>query len=285
MENVTFENVQELLNSGKKPEEVFDYVSNFKEGFVMFRLNEKYNFIDKNGKILSPNQWFDSCGDFHEGFAVLRLNGERNFIDSKGNLYDENKNPININNEKPNTNNHKGTLIINLYGGPGTGKSTGAAYIFSRLKLAGVDAEYVSEFAKDKVWENNTSVFDCQFYITGKQAFRIKRCFGKVDVIITDSPIRLGEYYAKQCGSLNLSEACKEEADRYNDNSIDIFLERKKVYNPNGRNQTEEEAKKIDEEILNLLVKDKIKFFRFNATEEGYNEIVNFVLKEIKNNI
>ena len=45
----------------------------------------------------------------------------------------------------------KDTLIMNLYGGPGSGKSTGAAYIFSMLKMVGVDAEYVTEFAKDKV--------------------------------------------------------------------------------------------------------------------------------------
>ena len=79
----------------------------------------------------------------------------------------------------------KNTLIVNLYGGPGSGKSTGAAYIFSKLKMAGVDAEYVTEYAKDKVWEGNKEVFNCQFYITGKQVFRIHRCFGKVDVIVT----------------------------------------------------------------------------------------------------
>ena len=57
----------------------------------------------------------------------------------------------------------KDTLIVNLYGGPGSGKSTGAAYIFSMLKMVGVDAEYVTEFAKDKVWEGNQEVFKCQF--------------------------------------------------------------------------------------------------------------------------
>lgn len=45
------------------------------------------------------------------------------------------------------------TLYVNLYGGPGTGKSTGASYIFSKLKLAGVEAELVTEYAKDLVWE------------------------------------------------------------------------------------------------------------------------------------
>ena len=89
----------------------------------------------------------------------------------------------------------KQTKIINLFGGPGSGKSTGAAYIFAKLKLAGVDVEYVSEFAKDKVWENNKEVFKCQMYVSGKQMFKITRCYGKVDIIITDSPFVLGAIY------------------------------------------------------------------------------------------
>jgi adenylate kinase family enzyme len=51
-------------------------------------------------------------------------------------------------------------ILVNLYGAPGSGKSTGAAYIFSKLKMAGVDAELVTEFAKDKVWEESKAPFD-----------------------------------------------------------------------------------------------------------------------------
>lgn len=42
------------------------------------------------------------------------------------------------------------TLVVNLFGGPGSGKSTGAAYVFARLKMLGYNAELVTEFAKDK---------------------------------------------------------------------------------------------------------------------------------------
>ena len=77
-------------------------------------------------------------------------------------------------------------LVVNLFGAPGAGKSTGAAYIFSRLKLAGINAELVTEFAKDKVWEESKAVFQNQAYIFGKQYFRISRVQDKVDVVITD---------------------------------------------------------------------------------------------------
>lgn len=60
-------------------------------------------------------------------------------------------------------------IVVNLFGAPGAGKSTGAARIFSNLKMAGINAELVTEFAKDKVWEENKAVFNDQLYIFGKQ--------------------------------------------------------------------------------------------------------------------
>ena len=60
-------------------------------------------------------------------------------------------------------------IVVNLFGALGAGKSTGAARIFSNLKMAGINAELVTEFAKDKVWEENKAVFNDQLYIFGKQ--------------------------------------------------------------------------------------------------------------------
>ena len=45
-------------------------------------------------------------------------------------------------------------IVINLFGEPSAGKSTAAMDITARLKRKGINAEYVSEFAKDKVYEN-----------------------------------------------------------------------------------------------------------------------------------
>lgn len=44
-------------------------------------------------------------------------------------------------------------LVVNPFGIPGAGKSAGAAYVFSKLKMKGVNAELVTEYAKDMVWE------------------------------------------------------------------------------------------------------------------------------------
>lgn len=175
----------------------------------------------------------------------------------------------------------KDTLIVNLYGGPGTGKSSGAAYIFSKLKMTGVDAEYVTEFAKDKVWEGSQEAFKCQFYITGKQAFRVSRCFGKVDVIVTDSPIRLGKIYADLIGRKQLGLACLEEADQYRGDTMEFFLERVKPYNPNGRNQTEDESKKIDKSIMAMLEEQHVPFTVVRGDQAGYDQVFDLVMQEL----
>lgn len=168
-------------------------------------------------------------------------------------------------------------IVINLFGGPGCGKSTGAAYIFSKLKMMGVDAELVTEFAKDKVWESNEEVFKNQAYIFGKQSFKMSRCKDKVDVIVTDSPLLLSAIY-------NEEEILGEDFNKVVLNvfnsygNVNFFLIRKKVYNPNGRLQTEEEAKEVDEKIKRFLDEHDVFFRCEDGTMEGYDRIVDYVL-------
>lgn len=65
--------------------------------------------------------------------------------------------------------------VINLFAGPGSGKSTTCAGVFSKLKLAGVNCEMALEYAKDKVWEQSFHTLDNQIYIFGKQLHRLWR--------------------------------------------------------------------------------------------------------------
>lgn len=89
------------------------------------------------------------------------------------------------------------SLVVNLIGAPGSGKSTSAAYIFSKLKMLGYNAELITEFAKDKVYEKNFSAINNQVYVFAKQYYKMDRCKEQVDVIVTDSPIILSTIYNK----------------------------------------------------------------------------------------
>lgn len=167
----------------------------------------------------------------------------------------------------------KNTLVVNLFGAPGAGKSTAAAYIFSMLKMLNIDAELVTEFAKDKVWEENPAPFQNQAYMFGKQSFRVARCAGKVDVIITDSPLPLSIYYNNDPRlTENFNQTVMDVFNSYD--NVNYFLKRVKPYNPNGRNQTEEESDQISIQLLNILDRYEISFATYNGCKDDYDKIV-----------
>ena len=172
-------------------------------------------------------------------------------------------------------------ILVNLYGAPGSGKSTGAAYIFAKLKMAGIDAELVTEFAKDKVWEESKAPFDNQAYMFGKQYFRISRCADKVDVIVTDSPLPLSIFYnsTKILGK-EFNEMVMKVANSYE--KKDYLIHRCKPYNPNGRFQTEEESNELAEKLEKFLNFYKIDFKDVRGNVEDYDKIVEEILKALK---
>ncbi len=167
------------------------------------------------------------------------------------------------------------TFLCNLYAGPGTGKSTTMAGVFSELKWRGVNCEMAPEFAKEKVWEESTKILGNQIYVFGKQLHTLYRLQGKVDVIITDSPLLLSIIYGK-----NEGEPFKNLVlDVYNRfNNLNIFLRRHKKFNPSGRLQTEDEAKEIDERIQQLLMANNISFNELDSGKETVQKIVDSII-------
>lgn len=83
---ILFDEVPDLLAQGKKPEDIFENIGDFHDGFAEVELNNKYNFINTNGELVSPNQWFDNVSGFFNGFAGVRLNNKWNFINTNGEL-------------------------------------------------------------------------------------------------------------------------------------------------------------------------------------------------------
>lgn len=172
------------------------------------------------------------------------------------------------------------TLIVNLFGVAGAGKSTGSAYVFSQLKMRGINVELITEFAKDKVWENNDEVFKNQAYIFGKQSFKISRVKDKVDVIITDSPLPLSIFYNsdKVLGE-SFNTTVMNVFNSYD--NINYLILRNKPYNPIGRLQTKEESDALKQPLIDLLDNRDIQYKPVNGDIYGYGEIVNDVLQRL----
>lgn len=161
------------------------------------------------------------------------------------------------------------TKLINLYGGPGTGKSTSAAYLFAKLKMLGVNAELVQEYAKEWAWDGRPISPIDQFHITREQLARETRLYGKVDVLVTDSPILLGAFYCRKYGSDSAYVAMQELVSNARRSArdrgcelLDVWLTRSKPYNPAGRYQDEAGAKQVDAELLPFAVEFGCVMFR-----------------------
>jgi len=170
------------------------------------------------------------------------------------------------------------TLIVNLLGGPGSGKSTNSARIFSALKDLDYNVELVTEYAKDLTWGESYNVLRDQIYVFGKQQHRIWRLDGKVEIIITDSPLLLSTVYGETETSKEFKDLVISEYFRRP--TINIMLNRVKKYNPKGRNQTLDEAIDLDAKIKQRVEEvDKI-HLTVDGAETSKETIVNFILEE-----
>ena len=174
------------------------------------------------------------------------------------------------------------TIVINLFGEPSAGKSTAAMDITARLKRKGINAEYVSEFAKDKVYENNSEVFKHQEYIFGKQSFKMGRTRDNVQVIVTDSPLLFNIIYNDDDKILgeDFNKVVLKMFNSYENRNY--VLTRYHKYENEGRRQNEEESTKVRLNLLDLLNYLNVQYKWYTSSEEDCNAIADEIAKEIK---
>ena len=145
------------------------------------------------------------------------------------------------------------TTVINFYGGPCSGKSTAAAGLFYKMKLAGLSVELTDEFAKECVWEENIPMLKDQLWILAHQHRKILRLADKVDYVITDSPVLLSPIYRTKYGEPMYSDIIDTMAlECYNKyDNINFMLSRSREnYEEDGRAQDEVQSIQIDLDIL-----------------------------------
>lgn len=166
-------------------------------------------------------------------------------------------------------------IVINAFGGPGSGKSVSCMDICQQLKKLGYNAEYVQEYAKELVYAEDWETLDGspqhQFEVLQEQLARVDRLYGKVDFIVTDSPILLNGVYNKEL----TPEYDQMVTSLYNDfENFTYFVERDaSSYQQEGRIQNLEESQKIDKDIKDLLTDKNIYFGTYN--HETIDKVVN----------
>ena len=171
------------------------------------------------------------------------------------------------------------TTIINLYGGPGAGKSTSAAYLYYLLKCQNANVELVREYVKDWAWEGRAFGAYDEIYFLGKQVRHESMLFGKVNWIVTDAPVYMTAYYASIYCSSTLAQGIKATADSFYQQAAEdghqhlhIMLNRIRPYIQEGRYQSESQAHAVDDGVVSMLHNSGITLVNANSDEDSLKE-------------
>lgn len=163
-----------------------------------------------------------------------------------------------------------GTKVINLFGNPGSGKSTTAAYLFAELKARGYEVEQVVDIAKEYVWDDDKNKLCNQMLVFSNQMFKQERLLDKVEYIITDSPLpmQIG-YYKERClpASKHFKKLCLSYFKQYD--NINIYLKNNKEVSQVGRAE------------LSLNPMKYLSTMQYDLKASCYDreEILNFILE------
>ena len=179
----------------------------------------------------------------------------------------------------------RNTIIVNAFGGPGAGKTTAAWGIASELKKLGLVVEYVPEYAKELVWDERMDLLDGsienQLILSSVMKQRVDRLIGKVDIIVTDSPLLMSGVYLNE-------KISDEERKDFQDlvfntwnsyNNFNFFVKRNsnpRAFEKEGRIHSLEESKKVDDGIRGLLAEREIYYGIYEQTQ------LNQIAKNIK---
>lgn len=169
-------------------------------------------------------------------------------------------------------------MRINLFGGPGCGKSTLASKLFADLKAKQHSIELVHEYIKKWAYAKRVPKSFDQVYIFGQQLHAEDLIFQSgVRHLITDSPICMQPYYSKAYNFSMWGELMMI-AKRYEavHPSLNIFLDRTGViYHQQGRYEDYDKALERDREMRAFLEEQAIPFVTMKTTD--YESILEYV--------
>jgi len=155
------------------------------------------------------------------------------------------------------------TTVINMFGGPGVGKSTLALGVAHLLKREGHTCEYIREAAKIRAYAQAPIDAFEQFHITAEQIKMESQYYGHCEFIVSDSPLELQAFYdfhrSQSYVYLDLITQLRSVAFRDPGVArIDFMLARTGVYSGVGRYESEAEAWEVDTALEVFLEKATI---------------------------
>lgn len=163
-------------------------------------------------------------------------------------------------------NQHELTLI-NLYGGPGAGKSTVALSVAGEMRRQGYSVELVAEDIKYNIYANNYSIFENQVKILGDQIQRLHSMDNKVKYAVLDSPLLQQTVYTEDA-----PESFKDLVRNINGTfkAISFFVARGDFeFEQKGRIHNKEQSLVLDRLIMDELDRNNINSYRITSSDDG----------------
>jgi len=175
--------------------------------------------------------------------------------------------------------------LINLFAGPGAGKSGIAAGLTYELKKRHISCNNPYEFPKTIAWDNNIPAIKDQLYIFANQHRGIAQAYGKVDFIIIDSPILFStiyhsyytEGYPAEFYGQPFHDLVVDLHKKYD--SLNILLERGETsHNEEERFQDFKESLEIDKLCKEVLDKHKVDYETLKVDDQTVEKVLNMIL-------
>ena len=159
-------------------------------------------------------------------------------------------------------------MRINLFGGPGTGKSTLAAGVFTKLRQHGTSCALVTEWLKIWAYEGRVVHDFDQVFSFANQLHLEKELLLYTGMIISDSPLFLQCMYADQHAKLvanDLWNIARTYESQYP--SINFYVERMGPYEQHGRYEDKKRALNMDDYIQAQLIANDITTIHIQRTD------------------
>lgn len=182
----------------------------------------------------------------------------------------------------------RNTSVINILGGSGLGKSTLAAGLFYEMKMQGKSVELVTEYVKQWAWQSRKIAPLDQPLIFGHQSNLEASLYGRVDYIVTDSPLLISPIYEKfYNGESIVEESMNKFMNRAKAKGVvynNFLLARNKPFDPRGRYETEHQAKQVDNLLLDYLDSTNTPYVLLTCPDRDRIEYIMHFIKEKEHN-
>lgn len=144
-------------------------------------------------------------------------------------------------------------VMINLFGGPGIGKTTTAARVFVQLKMLGIETANPEEHAKLAIWKGRPDLLDQQLVILGQSWETLHALADKVDAVVMDSPLLLCSVYAGDREGPHFHDTVADFHRRLPRLNFMLTRAKDRAYSTTGRREDADTARALDTRIRAAL--------------------------------